>query len=214
MLHRPAFRALATGLFLFTLFAAPGFAAAESTSEPDLPNYVELKDRTSTHESGRIKMTIFLDFYCSHCHHFDTVVVPVLEKEYGKKLEVTYVGYPIVDPQASHIPVLAYYLAEEQGKGEAMRLGLFAAIWDHRLDVSRPDILLGVAQKAGLDLELFKQGFNSDAMRSRLDAGVADGKAIGLRGTPTIMIDNHLRVLEPSLKVLQSIFVEVLEGKV
>lgn len=213
MLHRSRFFALITGLFLVTVLAAPGFAAEEGESQ-DLPKYVELKDRASTHEAGRIKMTIFLDFYCSHCHHFDTVVVPVLEKEYGNKLEITYVGYPLVDPQASHIPVLAYYLADEQGKEAAMRVGLFSAIWDLRLDVSRPDILLGVAQKAGLDLEKFKQGFNSDAMRSRLDAGIADGKAIGLRGTPTIMIDNHLRVLEPTLKVLQSIFADVLEGKV
>jgi thiol:disulfide interchange protein DsbA len=187
---------------------APSAFAEEAKS--DRPLYVDFDNRKSTHEAGIIKMTIFLDFYCSHCHQFDITIVPQLEKEYGDKLQVEYIGYPLVDPQVSHIPVLAYYLADEQGKGKAMRDALFTTIWDLRMDVSRPDILLGVAAKAGLDLDAFKQGFNSNSMMERMERGMEAAKAIKLRGTPTVLIDNHLKMNDISMRGLEAVFAEVL----
>ena len=208
-------RLLFPALAIFAALVLPTMTPIQSTAfaeeaKSDLPLYVDFDSRKSSHESGIIKMTIFLDFYCSHCHQFDTTVVPLLEKEYGDKLQVEYIGYPLVDPQVSHIPVLAYYLADEQGKGKAMRDALFTTIWDLRMDVSRPDILLGVAAKAGLDLDAFKQGFNDNRMMERMEQGMKDAKSIKLRGTPTVLIDNHLKVNDISVRGLEAIFAEVL----
>jgi len=214
----------AFGLAVCVLLTAPLSALAQSApgspasppaaTEPDRPPYVSIKGRESTHEDGIIKLTIFLDFFCGHCHKFDTTVVPLLQKEYGDKLQVTYVGMPIVDRQASPIPVIAYYLADAQGKGDVMRDLLFSYIWDLRLDVTKPDYLLAIADKAGLDLEAFKRGFNEGTMLDRLEEGKKTGQAIGLRGTPTLLIDNHLRINDISMRSLEAIFSEVLEGKV
>jgi len=190
-------------------FSAPALA---EEAKSDRPLYVDFDSRKSSHETGIIKMTVFMDFYCSHCHQFESTIVPLLEKEYGDKLQVEYVGYPLVDPQVSHIPVLAYYLADEQGKADAMREALFSTIWDLRMDVSRPDILLGVAAKAGLDLDTFRQGFNDNRMTARMEQGIKDGKDIKLRGTPTILIDNHLKVNDISVRGLEAVFAEVLEA--
>lgn len=190
-------------------FVSPALA---EEAKSDLPLYVDFDNRKSSHETGIIKMTVFLDFYCSHCHQFESTIVPLLEKEYGDKLQIEYVGYPLVDPQVSHIPVLAYYLADEQGKADVMREALFSTIWDLRMDVSRPDILLGVAAKAGLDLDAFKMGFNDNRMAERMEQGIKDGKAIKLRGTPTILIDNHLKANDISVRGLEAIFAEVLEA--
>ncbi|MFQ5508859.1 MAG: DsbA family protein [Leptospirillia bacterium] len=187
--------------------APPAIAAPDA---PPTPPYVEIKGRDSSHEAGKVKITVFLDFFCSHCHHFDTTIVPVLLKEHGDALEVTYVGYPIVDPQASHIPILAYYLAEDQGRGEEMKDILFSAIWDLRMDVTRPDVLLGIAQKAGLDLERFKAGFNNNTAGKRVEEGIQAAQAIGVRGTPTLLIDNHLKVTDNSIRTLEAIIAEVL----
>jgi len=214
--------ALALGVLLLAAPAAlwaqaapaPPAPAAPATPmaapEPEAPPYTDIEGRQSTHQDGMVKMTVFLDFFCSHCHHFDTVIVPVLKKEYGDQLQIQYVGFPIVDPKASHIPVLAYYLAEQQGKGEAMKELLFTAIWDHRLDVTRPDVLLGIASQAGLDLDAFKRGFNENAMGGRLSDGAADARAIGARGTPTVLIDNHLRLNDNSLRNVEAVLAQVL----
>lgn len=186
--------------------------APAQAAVPDRPPFVDIEGRESTHQPGEVRMTVFMDFFCSHCHHFDTVVLPVLRKEYGDKLKVRYVGFPIVDPKASHIPILAYYLAERQGKADAMRDLLFSAIWDHRLDVTRPEILLGIASKAGLDLEAFKRGFNENAMGDRLTEGMETARAIGARGTPTVLIDNHIRLNDNSLRNVEAVFARVLDA--
>jgi predicted DsbA family dithiol-disulfide isomerase len=179
--------------------------------EPEAPPFVDIDGRESTHQDGVVKMTIFIDFFCSHCHHFDTVIVPALKKEYGDKLQIQFVGYPIVDPKASHIPILAFYLAEQQGKGDQMRELMFSAIWDHRLDVTRPDVLLGIASQAGLDLEAFKRGFNENTMGGRLTDGLEDARAIGARGTPTVLIDNHIRLNDNSLRNVEAVVAQVLD---
>jgi predicted DsbA family dithiol-disulfide isomerase len=193
--------------------AAPPAAEAPPAAVPEQPPFVDISGRKSSHEKGVVHLTVFLDFFCHHCHDFDTILVPVLHKEYGDKLKIQYVGFPIVDPKASHIPVLAYYLADAQGKGDAMRELLFSAIWDSRLDVTRPEILLGIAQKAGLDLDAFKRGFNENTMGQRLSDGVQDARAIGARGTPTLLIDNHIRLNDNSLKNIEAVFADVLKDK-
>lgn len=196
--------------------AAPASPAAPpapaQATVPELPPFVDIAGRQSSHQKGVIHLTVFLDFFCHHCHDFDTIVLPVLRKEYGDKLQVQYVGFPIVDPKASHIPVLAYYLADAQGKGDAMRELLFSAIWDSRLDVTRPEILLGIAQKAGLDLEAFKRGFNENTMGPRLSDGVQEARAIGARGTPTLLVDNHIRLNDNSLRNIETVFGDLLKS--
>src|SRR4029079_12686638 len=70
-----------------TVFAAP----------PELKGKYEiLKDERSTHQTGKVKLVEFADFYCPHCHHFDGEGLPILEKEFGKKLETTMVGFPVI----------------------------------------------------------------------------------------------------------------------
>jgi len=63
--------------------AGTGLAAT-----PELKGKYEiLNDEPSTHQRGKVKLIEFADFYCPHCHHFDGEGLPILEKEFGKKLE-------------------------------------------------------------------------------------------------------------------------------
>ncbi len=112
--------------------------------------YTTVPDKKNTHESGKVKMVIFFDFFCPHCHEFDTVVVPLLQREYGKRLQVTYMGLPIIY-EDSIIPVEAYELAKDEGKGEEMKNAIFDAIYYQRKDGANLDILTSLAKSIGLD---------------------------------------------------------------
>ncbi|MDH4229679.1 MAG: DsbA family protein [Nitrospirota bacterium] len=186
--------------------------AAIAKPDPNLSPYIKLEGRKSTHQKGTIQMTVYFDFFCSHCHQFESTIVPVLRKEYGDKLHINYVGYPIVDAQASPVPILAYYLADAQGKGDAMRDALFSAIWEHRLDVSRPDILLGIAKQVGLDIEVFKRDYNNNAMGQRLEDGKREAKASGVTGTPTVVLDNYIRARDYSLLNVEATIAESMKA--
>ena len=66
-------------------------------ASPELKGIFEiLKDEPSTHQPGRVKLVEFADFYCPHCHHFDGEGLPILEKEFGNKLETTMIGFPVI----------------------------------------------------------------------------------------------------------------------
>ncbi|MDH5526570.1 MAG: DsbA family protein [Nitrospirota bacterium] len=207
-------RWLMPALLAVTLAPAAALSADApdgAANKEDLAPFVVL-DRKSTHKKGQVNVTVYFDFYCSHCHEFDNKVWPVLVKEHGDTLHVTWVGMPIVDPAASPVTVLAFYLADAQGKGEEMRNALFSAIWNHRLDPSKPDVLLGIATQLGLDLNRFKREFNENVMVERMEDGIKQARAIGARGTPTVLLDNHIRVTGYGIKNVEAAIAEALKA--
>src|SRR5690348_15066663 len=108
------------------LFSAPGKTAP--TVSPELKGKYEiLKDERSTHQPGKVKLVEFADFYCPHCHHFDGEGLPILEKEFGKKLETIMVGFPVI---RGKLPTAfdMYEQAKLMGKGNEMKKALFRTI--------------------------------------------------------------------------------------
>ncbi|MGH7232287.1 MAG: DsbA family protein, partial [Nitrospiraceae bacterium] len=89
-----------------TLFALPAGIKGK---------FVELKE-PSTHTRGKVKLTEFADFYCPHCHMFEQAAIPVLEKEFGDRLEVTMVGFPVI-PGKLPTAFDMYEQAKLMGKG-------------------------------------------------------------------------------------------------
>ena len=76
------------------LLNAPVSAQA---AEPELKGKFEiLKDEPSTHQPGKVKVVEFADFYCPHCHHFEETGVPLLLKEFGSKVDITMIGFPVI----------------------------------------------------------------------------------------------------------------------
>ena len=83
-------------------------------------NYEILQDERSTHQRGKVKLVEFADFYCPHCHYFDGEGLPILEKEFGKKLETTMVGFPVIRGKLP-TPFDMYEQAKLMGKGNEMK---------------------------------------------------------------------------------------------
>ncbi|HMS85802.1 MAG TPA: thioredoxin domain-containing protein, partial [Nitrospira sp.] len=89
--------------------------------KPELKGKFEiLKDETSVHQPGKVKIIEFADFYCPHCHHFEETGVPLLMKEFGNRIEVTMVGFPVI-PGKLPTPFDMYEQAKMMGKGDQMK---------------------------------------------------------------------------------------------
>ena len=54
------------------------------------------------------------------------------------------------------------------------------------------DLFFSYAQVLGLDMERFAAAYDSQATRELIDRDVADGKALGVTGTPTFFINDEL----------------------
>jgi thiol:disulfide interchange protein DsbA len=166
-----------------------------SAASPELKGTFELlKDELSTHQRGKVKIIEFADFYCPHCHHFDETGLPLLVKEFGSKIEVTMVGYPVIQgklPTAFDM----YEQAKMMGKGNEMKAVLFRTIHKDKfggvLDRSIRSLLI---REVGLDVAAFEAGMESGKPARAFEDGRRWGERIKVSSTPSLLLDGNIKI--------------------
>lgn len=169
------------------------FGAQAAT--PELKGKFELlKDEPSTHQRGKVKVIEFADFYCPHCHRFEETGLPMLEKEFGNKIEITMVGFPVIHgklPTAFDM----YEQAKVMGKGSEMRAVLFRTIHKDKMDgVLDRSIRSLLIREVGLDVAAFEAGLESGKPARAFEDGRRWGERIKVSSTPSILLDGNIKV--------------------
>jgi thiol:disulfide interchange protein DsbA len=202
---------LMAGTMLSTiLFGGNGLVQA---APPELKGkYEVLKDEHSTHQPGKVKLIEFADFYCPHCHHFDGEGLPILEKEFGKKLETTMVGFPVIRGKLP-TPFDMYEQAKLMGKGNEMKKVLFRTIHQDKvtgvLDRSIREVLI---KEVGLDPKAFEEGMASGKPAQLFEEGRKWGERIKLQQTPTILLDGNIKVEKIDPENLRLVIQSILDA--
>jgi thiol:disulfide interchange protein DsbA len=153
-----------------------------------------LTGEVSTHTPGKVKLMEFADFYCPHCHHFEETGLPLLVKEFGNKLEITMVGYPVI---RGKLPTAfdMYEQAKIMGKGNEMRVVLFRTIHKDKIDgVLDRSIREMLIKEVGLDLNVFEEGMASGKPARAVEDGKRWGERIKVSSTPSILLDGNIKV--------------------
>jgi len=174
------------------LLNAPVIAQA---AKPELKGKFEiLKDEPSTHQPGKVKVVEFADFYCPHCHHFEETGVPLLLKEFGNKVDVTMVGFPVIHGKLP-TPFDMYEQAKIMGKGDQMKAVLFRTIHKEKLDgVLDRSIRAMLIREVGLDIAAFEAGLESGKPAKLFEEGRRWGERIKVSSTPSLLLDGNIKV--------------------
>ena len=174
------------------LLQAPLSAAA---AKPELKGKFEvLKDEPSTHQLGKVKVVEFADFYCPHCHHFEETGIPLLLKEFGNKVDITMVGFPVI-PGKLPTPFDMYEQAKLMGKGDQMKAVLFRIIHKEKLDgVLDRSIRSMLIKEVGLDVAAFEAGLESGKPARLFEDGRRWGERIKVSSTPSLLLDGNIKV--------------------
>ena len=177
---------------VFEIFLAP---ISAQPAKPELKGKFEiLKDEPSTHQPGKVKIVEFADFYCPHCHHFEETGVPVLQKEFGTKVEITMVGFPVIHGKLP-TPFDMYEQAKLMGKGDQMKAVLFRTIHKEKLDgVLDRSIRAMLIREVGLDVNTFEMGMESGKPARLFEDGRRWGERIKVSSTPTLLLDGNIKV--------------------
>ena len=152
-----------------------------------------LIDEPSLHQPGKVILLEFADFYCPHCHMFENVVTSRLKKEFGNRLEVRLIGFPVIRgklPTAFEM----YEQARSMGKGPDMKKLLFQTIHVKKIHIFDKTLRSLLIAKTGLNVEKFEQGLVSGKPYKNLEHGKAWGERIGVTHTPTVVLDGNIRV--------------------
>lgn len=166
-----------------------GVARAEIKGKYEL-----LKDEPSTHQKGKVKIVEFADFYCPHCHHFEETGLPLLVKEFGNKIEITMVGFPVI---RGKLPTAfdMYEQAKSMGKGNEMKTILFRTIHKDKIDgVLDRSIRSLLIKEVGLDVAAFEAGLESGKPAKAFEDGRRWGERIKLNSTPSLLLDGNIKI--------------------
>ncbi|MCP9447927.1 MAG: thioredoxin domain-containing protein [Nitrospira sp.] len=193
MVQNGSMRKVALGIAV--LAAVGSVPLSVGAAVPEIKGKYELlKDEPSTHQRGKVKIIEFADFYCPHCHHFEETAIPMLRREFGDKIEITMVGFPVIHgklPTAFDM----YEQAKIMGKGDEMKAVLFRTIHKDKmtgiLDRSIRELLI---REVGLDVAAFEAGLAGGKPARAFEEGRRWGERIQVSSTPSILIDGNIKV--------------------
>lgn len=170
-----------------------GLAPVAMAASAGLKGKFEEMKEPSTHTPGKVKLTEFADFYCPHCHMFEQSALPLLEKEFGNKVEVTMVGFPII-PGKLPTAFEMYEQAKMMGKGNEMKRVLFRTIHKDRTEILDRLIREALIKEVGLDVAAFEAGLASGKPVRALEEGKKWGQRVKVQSTPTVLLDGNIKL--------------------
>jgi protein-disulfide isomerase len=132
-----------------------------------------------------ITIVEFGDFQCPFCKRAQPTLKEVLAR-YPKKVRLVYMDFPLPFHPHALDAAKAARCAEEQGKFWEYHDGLFA-------DQSKesPADLKKLAKQLGLNTTQFDSCFEKAKYQSAIEKDVAEGKRLGVDGTPSFYIDGR-----------------------
>jgi len=179
-----------------------------AAQEPDVPGLIGATVPTAGEpslgsRSARITIMEVSDYHCPFCKRQAMETFPQIEAEYIRtgKVQYMFVDYPIAQlhPTAARAHEAAN-CAAEQGKYWELHRGLFNA------PVAKDDAtLLAVAKGAGLDAARLQACLTSGKFTGPVQASVQRMEALGIQGTPMILIGLTPAPGEP-MKVMKFVY--------
>lgn len=138
--------------------------------------------------ASRPVLDTWFDLQCPDCF----AALPdmaALRARYGDQLEIRLRHFPLPKHKYAYAAAQAAEEAYEQGKGTAYAEALLARTTE--LGRNGEAELLTIAREVGLDVAEVESALFDGRHLLTVDADHAEGKAIGVTGTPTYVIDGE-----------------------
>ena len=165
----------------------PGSAQAQGG---DVGQLVRENSRRLTNvPTSDVTFVEFLDFECEACR----AAFPMVEQlraEYGDRVNFVIRYFPIQSHFNAERAARAVEAAAQQDKFEPMYKKMYEtqSEWGEQ-QTPADSRFRGFAAELGLDMAAFDAAYNDPATLDRVNVDVADGKALGVQGTPTFFLD-------------------------
>lgn len=135
-----------------------------------------------------VVLDLWCELQCPDCHQALTDV-QALRAKYGDRIEVRLRHFPLEKHKHAYAAAQAAEEAAEQGRGWPYIEAVLARTAD--LGRAGEPLLIEVARELGLDAEEMDTALIDGRHMLIVDADHAEGKAIGVTGTPTYVIGDE-----------------------
>lgn len=174
--------AIGAGVYLSSQDSAPGEMPAGAQVVRDSSH------RLNSVPDSEVTFVEFLDFECEGCRAAFPVVEQ-LREQYGQRVNFVARYFPMPGHVNGERAARAVEAAAQQDRFEDMYRKMFDTQpqWGERQEPA-DDVFRGFAADLGLDLTAFDEVYNAADTLDRINEDVADGTALGVRGTPTFFL--------------------------
>jgi protein-disulfide isomerase len=147
--------------------------------------------RLTTAPDGKVTLVEFLDFECGACKAAFPLVEK-LRKEYEGRVAFVARYFPLPGHFNAERAARAVEAAARQGKFDAMYQQMYQTQtqWGGQQKPA-DDYFRSMAQGLGLDMAVWEKNYNDPATLERVNKDVADGKAVGVTGTPSFFLNGQ-----------------------
>ncbi|KRE72268.1 DsbA family protein [Arthrobacter sp. Soil762] len=194
---------VAGGVIWFAVFTANKPATPAPPASADSQVAREDSHRLTSPPAEKAQLVEFLDFECEACRAAEPLVAE-LKEEYGDRITFTHRYFPLPGHLNSGTAALAVEAAARQGHYEPMVTKLFATQpeWGEKQD-SQAALFRTYAEGLGLDMARFDQDVVAEDTKERIRRDIADGKALGVTGTPTFFLNGEKLTLNTEAQFRQ-----------
>ena len=177
----------AAAILMAFIFLFPGTVVAD---EKIRGKYEVIGDISKLKGAKTIKMLEFFNYSCGHCYRF-LETSKKLRAKFKDKLH--HKKYPIYWGNQTAYPAMAFYIADSVGIEEEFTQELFDTSFKLSIDVFQPKVIRFLAKEFKIEKEM-KEGMQSDVIKAKTDESLALAKKYKANETPTIIINDVLKV--------------------
>jgi protein-disulfide isomerase len=145
---------------------------------------VDPTDPAGGNPKGDVTIVEFFDTRCPYCRKLEPAMAELLQRDHGVRL--IYKDMPILGPP-SVLGSKALLAAHKQGGYEKLR----TAIMNAPPQTTKP-IIQEAALRSGLDWKRLERDMDDPAIQARIDANLKLAHALGIEGTPALVIGGEL----------------------
>ena len=191
------------GVIWYAVLTANKPAPAAPLAAADAQLVREDSHRVTNPATEKAQLVEFLDFECESCRAAEPLLAE-LKEEYGDRITFIHRYYPLPGHMNSGTAALAVEAAAQQGKYEQMAAKLFETQpqWGEQQD-SQAAQFRSYALELGLDMDRYDAAVAADETKERIRRDVADGKALGVTGTPTFFLNGEKLTLNTEAQFRQ-----------
>ena len=177
---------------VLTAIAILGFSfSAQAMEFEEGTHYERLTVPVQTADDSRVEVVEAFSYACVHCKTFDPAV-EAWHHEQGAGVD--FQRLPAIFNQTWAVFAQAYYTAEVLGVTEQVHTPIFKAIHEQGKDLRDPAAMAILFESfAGVPKADFEQVYASFGVRSKMQQAQAHGRAYGLTGTPSMIVDGLFR---------------------
>ncbi|WP_308125960.1 DsbA family protein [Nonomuraea ceibae] len=145
--------------------------------------------RLQSAADGKVTLVEFLDFECEGCLAYYPAVEE-LREDYARKVTFVARYFPMPGHFNGERAARAVEAAAAQGAFEAMYRRMYETQpqWGEKR-VPADETFRGFAKDLGLDLAAWDRAYDDPATLARIRKDMADGRALGVQGTPTFFLN-------------------------